>query len=95
MIALLSCSTSSFSRSFSTGGLESDSIKVAIADLKRANVKMIQLEYEKEINANLNQIIKNDSVTISNANAKYKVVKKQRNVAIGTVIGILILVMIL
>lgn len=56
---------------------------------------MIQLEYEKEINANLNQIIKNDSVTISNANAKYKVVKKQRNVAIGTVIGILILVMIL
>jgi E3 ubiquitin-protein ligase DOA10 len=95
MIVLLSCSISSSSKSFSTGRLEGDSIKVAIADLKRANVKMVQLDYEKEINNNLNQIIKNDSVIIANTNAKYKVVKKQRNAAIGTIIGILILVIIL
>ena len=41
---------------------QSDSTVVAIEALKTANAKMIELQYEKEINANLRDIIKNDSV---------------------------------
>ena len=66
MIVLLSCSTSLSSRGqtiiSSTGRFTDDSVKVAINDLRKANIKLIQLDYEKDINKNLRQIIAN-SVT--------------------------------
>ena len=46
MIVLLSCSTSLSSRgqtiNSSTGGFTDDSVKVAINDLRKANIKLIQ-----------------------------------------------------
>lgn len=41
---------------------QSDSAVVSIEALKTANAKMIELQYEKEINTNLKNIIKNDSI---------------------------------
>lgn len=41
---------------------QNDSVVVSIEALKTANAKMIELQYEKEINANLRDIIKNDSI---------------------------------
>lgn len=88
MIALISCSSNlqaSNHHISSTG--EEDSIYVAYSDLKVANSKMIELEYEKEINGKLKEIISNDSIiineyenvnnTLLKQNKKYK---KQRNV---------------
>ena len=56
MTVLLTCSTISSSRNYSsssTGGLGNDSVKVAISDIRKANVKLVQLKYEQEINASL------------------------------------------
>lgn len=49
MIVLLSYSINSSSKVYMpfTGGLEHDSIKVAIDDLRKANTKLIELSYEK------------------------------------------------
>lgn len=49
MIVLLSCSINSSSKVYIpfTGGLEHDSIKVAIDDIRKANTKLIELSYEK------------------------------------------------
>ena len=87
-----------------TGGLEYDSIKVAIDDLRKANTKLIELSYEKDINKNLRQIIKNDSVLAEQARQRYilldrscKKIKKQRNIAYcsaGATIMLLILSLI-
>ena len=84
-----------------TGGLEHDSIKVAIDDLRKANTKLIELSYEKDINKNLRQIIKNDSVLAEQARQRYilldrscKQIKKQRNIAYCTV-GATIILLIL
>lgn len=41
---------------------QNDSVVVSIEALKTANAKMIELQYEKEINENLKDIIKNDSI---------------------------------
>ena len=48
----------------STGGREqTDSlVLVPVSALKQANAKMVELKYEKEINSNLKEVIKNDSV---------------------------------
>ena len=92
MIVLLSCSTSLSSRgqtiNSSTGGFTDDSVKVAINDLRKANIKLIQLDYEKDINKNLRQIIVNDSILAEQARQRYilldrscKKIKKQRNIA--------------
>lgn len=102
MIALLSCSTSwcqSKDTHFSTGEVEqTDSlILIPIDAIKIANSKMIELQYEKEINSNLRTIINNDSIVINNLNKnieleqrKSKRYKRQRNfvssVGIGTII---------
>lgn len=95
MIALLSCSTNLYSKEFhlsnlSTGGLSCDSVKVAINDLRKANAKLVELEYEKDINKNLRQIIVNDSILAEQARQQYllldrscKKVKKERNAAFG------------
>lgn len=49
----------------STGELEQDSVLVPISALRVANAKMIELKYEKNINENLRQIIRNDSTIIN------------------------------
>ena len=105
MIVLLSCSTSLSSRgqtiNSSTGGFTDDSVKVAINDLRKANIKLIQLDYEKDINKKLRQIIANDSVLAEQARQRYilldrtcKQIKKQRNIA-SCSSGVAILLLIL
>lgn len=106
MIVLLSCSINSLSKSLtsSTGGLEQDSVTIAISDIRKANAKLIELSYEKDINKNLRQIIRNDSVLAEQARQRYilldrscKKVTRQRNVAycgVGATIILLILSLI-
>ena len=96
MIVLLSCSTSWCQNDNatipSTGELTAspDSILIAFDDLRKANAKMVELKYEKEINDSLRSIIKNDDIIMreysSNIDAlkkQVKQVKRQRNLSIG------------
>ena len=96
MIVLLNCSTSwcqnNNTISSSTGGLtaKSDSVLIAYDDLRKANAKMVELKYEKEINDSLRSIISNDEIIMreynSNIDALKKQItqaKKQRNLAVG------------
>ena len=114
MIVLLSCSTnlliSSFAANSSTGGLKqdslaNDSVLIAYSDLRKVNAKLIELEYEKEINRNLKTIIYNDSIAIDglklriyNNERDYRRrvenVKRERNIAGGIGIGAIILLII-
>lgn len=106
MIVLLSCSINSLSKSStsSTGRIEQDSVTVAISDIRKANAKLIELSYEKDINKNLRQIIRNDSILAEQARQRYilldrscKKVTRQRNVAycgVGATIVLLILSLI-
>lgn len=103
MIVLLSCSINSSSKVHMpfTGGLEHDSIKVAIDDLRKANAKLIELSYEKDINKNLRQIIRNDSILAEQARQRYilldrscKKITKQRNVACCSAAGAIILLIL-
>lgn len=106
MIVLLSYSINSLSKSStsSTGRIEQDSVTVAISDIRKANAKLIELTYEKDINKNLRQIIRNDSVLVEQARQRYilldrscKKVTRQRNVAycgVGATIVLLILSLI-
>ena len=70
MTVLLSYSTSWCQNdntiSSSTGGLtaKSDSVLIAYDDLRKANAKMVELKYEKEINDSLRSIIKNNEIII-------------------------------
>ena len=78
-----------------------DSVLIAYDDLRKVNVKLIELKYCKLTNNKLNDIIKNDSIIINNykviskqKDADVKKVKHQRNIAIGggvLSIGLLIL----
>ena len=96
MIVLLSCSTSWCQNDnatiSSTGELTAspDSVLIAFDDLRKANAKMVELKYEKEINDSLRSIIKNDDIIMreysSNVDALKKQItqaKKQRNLAVG------------
>lgn len=103
MIVLLSCSISLLASNkdmkcsyLSTGGVIvenpsiKDSVLVSYNDLRLANSKLIELDYEKKINTTLRSIIINDSIIIkyyknSNAllNKSYKKAIRQRNIAIG------------
>lgn len=96
MIVLLSCSTSWCQNEndtiSSTGELTAnpDSILIAFDDLRKANAKMVELKYEKEINDSLRSIIKNDDIIMReyscNIDALEKQVvqaKRQRNIAVG------------
>ena len=103
MIVLLSCSINSLSKSLtsSTGRIEQDSVTIAISDIRKANAKLIELSYEKDINKNLRQIIKNDSVLAEQARQRYilldrscKKIKKQRNIGVGAAIGSILLFII-
>ena len=95
MIVLLSCSTSWCQNDnttiSSTGELTAspDSVLIAFDDLRKANAKMVELKYEKEINDSLRSIIKNDDAIMreyrSNVDAIKKQItqaKKQRNLAV-------------
>lgn len=95
-IVLLSCSISWCQNDNatipSTGELTAspDSILIAFDDLRKANAKMVELKYEKEINDSLRSIIKNDDIIMreysSNVDALKKQIiqaKKQRNLAVG------------
>ena len=57
----------------STGELTAspDSVLIAFDDLRKANTKLIELSYEKDINKNLRQIIVNDSVIAEQARQRY------------------------
>ena len=76
----------------STGELTAtpDSVLIAFDDLRKANAKMVELKYEKEINDSLRSIIRNDDIIMReysrNVDALKKQVKqtkRQRNLAIG------------
>ena len=95
-IVLLSCSTSWCQNDNatipSTGELTAspDSVLIAFDDLRKANAKMVELKYEKEINDSLRSIIKNDDLIMReysrNVDAlkkQVKQVKRQRNLAVG------------
>lgn len=114
MIVLLSCFTNLLINSFaaipSTGGLEAnlltnDSVLISYNDLRKINGKLIELEYEKEINEKLRDIITNDSNAICSLTDRItdmdklhkrevRDVKKQRNIAGGIGIGAIILLII-
>ena len=96
MIVLLSCSTSWCQNDNttipSTGELTAtpDSVLISFDDLRKANAKMVELKYQKEINDSLRSIIKNDDVIMReysrNVDAlkkQIKQVKKERNLAVG------------
>ena len=95
-IVLLSCSTSWCQNDnatiSSTGELTAspDSVLIAFDDLRKANAKMVELKYQKEINDSLRSIIKNDdaimreySRNVDALKKQVKQVKRQRNLAIG------------
>ena len=54
-----------------------DSVIVSVDALRIANTKMIELKYQKEINANLQEVIKVDSVLISSFESNLFAIKKQ------------------
>ena len=96
MIVLLSCSTSWCQNDnatiSSTGELTAtpDSVLIAFDDLRKANAKMVELKYQKEINDSLRSIIKNDDAIMReysrNVDALKKQItqaKRQRNIAVG------------
>lgn len=94
----------------STGGVQQDSlckdsVLISYCDLRKVNVKLIELDYEKEINKNLKSIVINDSIAIDNL--KFRIddirrdcerrvgtLKKQRNVISGISIGTILLLII-
>lgn len=80
MIVLLSCSINLLAQSnkhSSTGEL--DSVRVSYNDLRTVNSKLIELNYTKQINNKLYDIIRNDSIIINN----YKSVNDNFNKTIG------------
>ena len=114
MIVLVNCFMSllisNAATNSSTGGvvadsISNDSILIAYSDLRKVNAKLIELEYEKEINKNLKDIISNDSIAIDNLKLRIDNVqrdcdrrvgklKKQRNIAGSIGIGAIILLII-
>ena len=99
MIVLLGCSINLSANNIdidslhpSTGDVvqPKDSVLISYDDLRRANAKLIELDYERKINNNLRNIIYNDSIVIKDyqvlnekINKDYKKAIRQRNIAIG------------
>lgn len=99
MIALLGCSinlsannTDVDSLHHSTGEVvqPKDSVLISYDDLRLANSKLIELDYERQINSNLRCVISNDSIIIRDyqvlnerINKDCKKVTRQRNIAFG------------
>ena len=98
---------------FSTGEVleTKDSVLLPIELVKVANTKMIELKYEKEINKQLKDIVRNDSIinnalsdSINNTQIRcgeeVKRIKKQRNIIGGslgaaTTVSIILLIIAL
>lgn len=89
------------STSSSTGGVyPNDSVLVSYNDLRKANAKIIELKYTKEVNSKLRDIVSNDSIIqvkqaniINTTNKKVKRLKKERNVFGGiSIISILVVI---
>ena len=109
-IALLSystswCQTNKTPTLSLTGELQSDTICIPIELLKVANAKMVELDYEKQINQNLREIVYNDSIVIADLrntiehnevvyNNTLTKVELQRNIAFGTS-GLLLVLLII
>ena len=82
-----------------------DSVLISYDDLRLANSKLIELDYEKKINNNLRSIIVNDSIIIQDykrlniqLNKDCKKYIRQRNIVIGggiTVFSIITLLLLL
>ena len=103
MIVLLGCSINLLASNrdikcsyLSTGGvvgkntIVKDSVLVSYDDLRLANSKLIELDYEKKINTTLRNVITNDSIIMQYykrnntlLNKSYKRAIRQRNIAIG------------
>ncbi len=103
MIVLLNCSITLLANNThltcthpSTGGvvvkdtIVKDSVLISYNDLRLANSKLIELDYEKKINKSLKSIIVNDSIVIQHykssnilLNKAYKKAVYQRNITIG------------
>lgn len=103
MIVLLGCSINLLASNVdmtcthpSTGGVVvedtnvKDSVLISYNDLRLANSKLIELDYEKKINTTLRTIVANDSIIIQHyknnntlLNKSYKKAIRQRNIAIG------------
>ena len=117
MIALLGCSINLLASNInmnythtSTGdvvvdySIAKDSVLISYDDLRLANSKLIELDYEKKINNNLRSIIVNDSIIIQNykrlniqLNKDCKKYIHQRNIVIGggiTVFSIITLLLL-
>ena len=89
----------------STGGVKQDSILIAYSDLRKVNAKLIELEYEKEINEHLRTIIDNDSIAIDGLRSRIsrldndyrrdiQKVKRERNTLFGVSIGSILLLVL-
>lgn len=99
MIALLGCSINLSANNINIDSLHlstgervnlKDSVLISYDDLRLANSKLIELDYEKQINSNLRNIIYNDSIVIRDyqvlnerINKDCKKAIRQRNIAIG------------
>lgn len=110
LVCFISSSISSAAAILSTGGeyadsLCQDSIKISICNLRKVNAKLIELDYEKQINKNLKSIVLNDSIAIDglksrididnrNYNRRTEVLKRERNIASGISITAIILLII-
>lgn len=109
MTVLLSCSMNSLASEVdtisSTGVHSSDSVLVAYNDLRKVNGKLIELKYEKEINNNLKEIIRNDSNAVRSltnslrsseleCSKRVDKVKRERNIS-NCISGVAIILLIL
>lgn len=70
-----------------------DSVPISYDDLKIVNSKLIELEYEKDINKKLKEVVDNDKVIINNYAELNKKLNKdcrkavmQRNICIGVAV---------
>ena len=100
-IVLLNCSIISLANDSIPSTGEQDSTLIAYSDLRVVNSKLIELNYTKQINTKLRNIIVNDSIIVSNykfitdkLNTSCKTYKKQRNAtfvtAVVAIIGLLV-----
>lgn len=101
MIVLLNYSMSLFANDSlhsSTGVLvNQDSTMISYDDLRIVNSKLIELDYEKEINSNLRAVVHNDSIVISDyievnkrINKDCDKLRRERNISfIVAIVGII------
>lgn len=69
-----------------TGVLVSDNYALVSCDaLRLANAKMAELEYEKEINKNLKEIVFNDSIIISSLKTNIEIVEEEHKQEVKSV----------